>query len=64
MGKAKLFLNSISNMFDVALEEMQVETGLAKQIKSCNSTHTIRFGVKLKKGIQAVSYTHLRAHET
>ena len=52
MGKAKLFLNSISNMFDVALEEMQVETGLAKQIKSCNSTHTIRFGVKLKKGIQ------------
>ena len=52
MGADNLFLKSVSKMFDDAIEILGVEPGLAKQIKSCNSTHTIRFGVKLKKGIK------------
>lgn len=52
MGADNLFLKSVSKMFDDAVEILGVEQGLAKQIKSCNSTHTIRFGVKLKKGIK------------
>ena len=52
MGADNLFLKSVSKMFDDAVEILGVEPGLAKQIKSCNSTHTIRFGVKLKKGIK------------
>ena len=52
MGADNLFLKSVSKMFDDAIEILGVEPGLAKQIKSCNSTHTIRFGVKLRKGIK------------
>ena len=52
MGADNLFLKSVSKMFDDAVEILGVKPGLAKQIKSCNSTHTIRFGVKLKKGIK------------
>lgn len=52
MGADNLFLKSVSKMFDDAVEILGVEPGLAKQIKSCNSTHTIRFGVKLRKGIK------------
>ena len=52
MGKDNLFLKSVTKMFDDAVEILDVEPGLAKQIKSCNSTHTIRFGVKLNKGIK------------
>ena len=52
MGADNLFLKSVSKMFDDAVEILGVEPGLAKQIKSCNSTHTIIFGVKLKKGIK------------
>ena len=52
MGADNLFLKSVSKMFDDAIEILGVEPGLAKQIKSCNSTHTIRFGVKLQKGIK------------
>ena len=52
MGKDNLFLKSVTKMFDDAIEILDVEPGLAKQIKSCNSTHTIRFGVKLNKGIK------------
>ena len=39
-------------MFDDAIKTLDVEKGLANQIKSCNSTHTIRFGVKLSQGIK------------
>ena len=52
MGADNLFLKSVTKMFDDAVDILGVEAGLAKQIKSCNSTHTIRFGVKLSKGIK------------
>ena len=52
MGSNNLFIKSVSKMFDNAIKTLDVEKGLANQIKSCNSTHTIRFGVKLSKGIK------------
>ena len=52
MGADNLFLKSVTKMFDDAVDILGVEQGLAKQIKSCNSTHTIRFGVKVSKGIK------------
>jgi len=52
MGSNNLFIKSVSKMFDNAIKALNVEKGLANQIKSCNSTHTIRFGVKLSDGIK------------
>ena len=52
MSSDNLFLKSFSKMFDNAIEILDVDKGLANQIKSCNSTHTIRFGVKLDRGIK------------
>ena len=52
MGSNNLFIKSVSKMFDNAIKTLDVEKGLANQIKSCNSTHTIRFGVKLSTGIK------------
>ena len=52
MSSNNLFLKSISKMFNNAIEILDIDEGLANQIKSCNSTHTIRFGVKLDKGIK------------
>ena len=52
MGSNNLFIKSVSKMFDNAIKTLDVEKGLANQIKSCNSTHTIRFGVKLSEGIK------------
>ena len=54
-----VFLKSISKMFDDAVKILGVKRGLANQIKSCNSTHTIRFGVKLDSGIK--TFTGWRA---
>ena len=50
MSADNLFLKSISKMYNNAIEILDIDKGLANQIKSCNSTHTIRFGVKLDKG--------------
>ena len=52
MGSNNLFIKSVTKMFDNAINVLDVEKGLANQIKSCNSTHTIRFGVKLTEGIK------------
>jgi glutamate dehydrogenase (NAD(P)+) len=52
MSADNLFLKSISKMYNNAIEILDIDKGLANQIKSCNSTHTIRFGVKLDKGIK------------
>ena len=52
MGSNNVFIKSVSKMFDNAIQTLGVEKGLANQIKSCNSTHTIRFGVKLTDGIK------------
>ena len=52
MGSNNLFIKSVTKMFDNAIKALDVEKGLANQIKSCNSTHTIRFGVKLSDGIK------------
>ena len=54
MGSNNVFIKSVSKMFDNAIKALGVEKGLANQIKSCNSTHTIRFGVKLTDGIKVL----------
>ena len=59
MGANNLFLKSITKMFDNAVDILGIEPGLAKQIRSCNNTYTVRFGVKLKKGIEV--FTGYRA---
>ena len=52
LGSNNLFIKSVSKMFDNAIRTLDVEKGLANQIKSCISTHTISFGVKLSGGIK------------
>jgi len=59
MGSNNLFLKSITKMFDNAVEILDIDKGLAKQIRSCNNTYTVRFGVKLKKGVEV--FTGFRA---
>ena len=52
MGSNNIFIKSVTKMFDNAVQTLGVEKGLSNQIKSCNSTHTVRFGVKLSDGIK------------
>ena len=54
MGANNLFLKSITKMFDNAVDILGIESGLSQQIRSCNNTYTIRFGVKLKKGNKGI----------
>ena len=61
------FLGSTNKLFDQALSYTDISPDLALRIRVSNSTYTINFGVKLRDKIHtftAVSYTHLRAHET
>ena len=59
MGANNLFLKSITKMFDNAVDILGIESGLSQQIRSCNNTYTVRFGVKLKKGVEV--FTGYRA---
>jgi len=45
------FRESVNIMFDKAIDLMDVPPGLAQKIKVCNSTYTVRFGVKLRGDI-------------
>ena len=45
------FRQSVNMMFDKAVSLMDISPGLAQKIKVCNSTYTVRFGVKLRGDI-------------
>ena len=45
------FRESVNMMFDKAINLMDISPGLASKIKVCNSTYTVRFGVKLRGDI-------------
>ena len=45
------FWESTSSIVDEALSHTKIPTNLADQIKTCNSTYTVRFGVQLDKKI-------------
>lgn len=42
------FLKSVEAYIDDALSHLQLSEGLAERIKACNSTYTVRFGVRLR----------------
>ena len=42
------FRDSIEMLYNQAIKDMDVAPGLAEKIKVCNSTYTVRFGVKLR----------------
>lgn len=46
--KEPSFRKSVDILFDRAVRQMNISQGLANKIKVCNSTYTVRFGVKLR----------------
>ena len=46
------FRDSVDLMFDRAVALMDLSPGLARKIKVCNSTYTVRFGVRLRGKIE------------
>lgn len=42
------FLESVDAYIDRAMEHLDLPDGLAERIKACNSTYTVRFGVRLR----------------
>ena len=42
------FLESVDMMFEQAAQRMKLTPGLAEKIRVCNSTYTVRFGVRLR----------------
>lgn len=46
------FRDSVDQMFHRAAALMDLEPGLEEKIKVCNSTYTVRFGVRLRGAIQ------------
>ncbi|MGR9148130.1 Glu/Leu/Phe/Val family dehydrogenase [Rhizobium leguminosarum] len=42
------FLESVDAYIDRAMEHLNLSDGLAERIKACNSTYTVRFGVRLR----------------
>ena len=46
--QTETFLSSVEKTFDQAAELVGVEPGLKHKIKICNSTYTVRFGVRLR----------------
>lgn len=42
------FLESVDMMFEQAAQRMNLTPGLAEKIRVCNSTYTVRFGVRLR----------------
>jgi glutamate dehydrogenase (NAD(P)+) len=53
------FLESVELMFTAAAERMDISPGLAQKIKVCNSTYTVRFGVRLRG--ELVTFTGYRS---
>ena len=42
------FLASVDHMYDKAANLIEMQPGLKERIKACNSTYTVRFGVRLR----------------
>lgn len=42
------FLESVDAYIDHAMQHLDLSEGLAERIKACNSTYTVRFGVRLR----------------
>ena len=42
------FRDSVNIMFDQAAKQLNLPAGLEEKIRVCNSTYTVRFGVKLQ----------------
>ena len=53
------FLNSVDRYFRQAMSFMSMKEGLAERIIQCNSTYTVRFGVRLRG--QVYSFTGWRS---
>ena len=53
------FRESVDIMFNRAVALMDLSPGLAEKIRVCNATYTVRFGVRLRGGIQ--TFTGYRA---
>ena len=49
---SKSFLQSVEANFDQAASLLGISAGLAKKIKIANSTYVVRFGVRLRGGVQ------------
>lgn len=45
---ATTFLESVEGYIDRALKHLDLPEGLAERIRACNSTYTVRFGVRLR----------------
>ena len=50
-GSKYSFWESTQSIIDESLSYTKIPTNLADQIKTCNSTYTVRFGVQLGKKI-------------
>ena len=46
------FRQSVDNLFTRAVDKMDMSPGLVEKIRVCNSTYTVRFGVKLRGDFQ------------
>ncbi len=57
--KEPSFRQSVDMMFDRAVSLMDLSPGLIEKIKVCNSTYTVRFGVRLRG--ELVTFTGYRA---
>ena len=47
-GEEGTFLASVESYIDQAFEHLDLSEGLAERIRACNSTYTVRFGVRLR----------------
>lgn len=52
MASNASFRDSVNLMFNHAAALMDIPPGLEEKIRVCNSTYTVRFGVRLRGGIQ------------
>jgi len=51
-GTEPSFRESVDMMFNRAVGLMDLSSGLEEKIRVCNATYTVRFGVRLRGGIQ------------
>ena len=48
------FRDSVNQMFDAAVNLMELPKGLEEKIRVCNATYTVRFGVRLRGEIHTL----------
>ena len=58
-AKEPSFRESVDIMYNRAVDLIDLSVGLKEQIKLCNATYTVRFGVRLRGDIQ--TFTGYRA---